>query len=103
MHANRWQFEDILGNVWEWCEDWYRAAYDRNAVEEATGRVIRGGCWDGGSVYCRAACRGGDEPQDRDGYLGFRVAAVPVGGAVEKPERAEPGAKARTKRGGAAK
>ena len=103
VHANPWQFEDILGNVWEWCEDWYRAAYDRNAVGEASYRVIRGGSWLGDSVYCRAACRFRNVPQYRYDNLGFRVAAVPVGGAVEKPERAEPGAKARTKRGGAAK
>ena len=95
---------DMGGNVLEWCHDWYGGYTDAPATNprgplEATDRVIRGGGWRVDSEYCRAASRNGDVPQYRSDYLGFRVAAVPVGGAMEKPERA----KARTKRGGAAK
>jgi len=88
--------DDMSGNVFEWCAD-------QGAANDASGRVGRGGGWSGDSVSCRAACRRWGGPQNRNVHLGFRVAAVPVGGAVQKPERAEPVAKARTKRGGAAK
>ena len=37
-------------------------------------RAIRGGCWRGSSIYCRAAYRNGDEPGLRCDFLGFRVA-----------------------------
>ena len=76
-----------MGNVWEWCEDWYRRVYDRYAVDEATDRVIRGGSWCFPAEYCRSAIRGRSEPGYRFSYLGFRVArsSVRSGTSPAKP------------------
>ena len=77
-HANPWGFEDILGNVGEWCEDWYRPAYDRQFAEGASYRVIRGGGWSSVASYCRSADRSRDSPDFRGIGLGFRVARSAV-------------------------
>lgn len=77
---------DMAGNVWEWCADL--------VGKEATFRVIRGGGWWVGSERCRSAARRRFGPASRDGFLGFRVAAVPLGPDQENSSRvrAEPGA-----------
>ena len=51
----------------------------RRSSGPATGsyRVSRGGGWCFPASYCRSAFRFGSRPNDRNGYLGFRVAAVP--------------------------
>ncbi|NLI45983.1 MAG: formylglycine-generating enzyme family protein [Acidobacteria bacterium] len=60
--ANVFGQEDMLGNVWEWCWDWY-AAYPTVAMTDYAGpdsgvrRVLRGGAWDCNARYCRAANR----------------------------------------------
>ncbi len=75
-----WGLTDVIGNVWEWCADWYTAAYYANSPmvdpECGTGaqkyRVLRGGSWIyGGS--CRSAKRNLDDPASRDSFIGFRV------------------------------
>jgi formylglycine-generating enzyme required for sulfatase activity len=67
------------GNVWEWCSDCYGdypkgAVSDPVAPREGSFRVRRGGCWCGGAAGCRSAVRDRDDPSDRDGRIGFRVA-----------------------------
>ncbi|MCY2996078.1 MAG: formylglycine-generating enzyme family protein [Planctomycetota bacterium] len=68
---------DMHGNVSEWCSD----GYD----DGASSRVIRGGGWGSSAWFCRAAIRGRFVPLLRSGSLGFRVAAVPPGGASQEP------------------
>ena len=77
--ANPFGLYDMLGNVWEWCQDVYgpysaAAQVDPTGPTEGTGRVSRGGSWLGLARFVRAARRFGDSPGDRSGSLGFRLA-----------------------------
>jgi formylglycine-generating enzyme required for sulfatase activity len=66
---NRLGIYDMHGNVWEWCEDRFRAS--------GSARAIRGGGWSSGASDCWASNRRGDGALHRDCDLGFRLAAVP--------------------------
>ncbi len=75
---NAWGLYDMLGNVYEWVQDWY-GAYPSGAVVDPLGpysgarRVYRGGYWDGGARYLRAAIRGDGTPGVRSNRIGFRL------------------------------
>jgi formylglycine-generating enzyme required for sulfatase activity len=77
---NAWGLHDLLGNVWEWCQDWYAAKFYSGApavdplnTTNATERVFRGGCWFLEPHQLRASLRGGNLPGFRSPYVGFRL------------------------------
>lgn len=80
LHCNPWGLFDILGNVWEWCQDWYDSYPNDKTVDpkgpaEGTLRIIRGGGWGNAPGECRAAARLATDPGRRSGMIGFRLAA----------------------------
>jgi formylglycine-generating enzyme required for sulfatase activity/serine/threonine protein kinase len=78
--ANQWGVSDMLGNVWEWCSDWYAEDFylcsppvDPVGPDAGSRRVIRGGSWGDSAGYCRPACRGKEPPENPGSGIGLRV------------------------------
>ena len=65
---NEWGIYDMLGNIWEWCEDKWEQ-------DTSAKRVIRGGSWGYDAQHARAACRNAAHPGNRIHNLGFRCSS----------------------------
>lgn len=76
---NAWGLHDMLGNVFEWCADWYgrelSGGFDPTGPSSGKYRVGRGGCFGSDARSCRPTCRYSDAtPTYRLNYFGFRIA-----------------------------
>ena len=78
LAPNAWGLFDMLGNVYEWTNDYYgrypARAIDPTGDSEGSERVYRGGGWNELAHGVRAATRQARSPQNRYDSLGFRLA-----------------------------
>jgi formylglycine-generating enzyme required for sulfatase activity len=72
LPANAWGLHDMLGNVWEWCED----RRGDPATGETRDPVMRGGSWRSGAFHCTAFAHDPGLPGTRADNIGFRVVAT---------------------------
>ena len=79
---------DMVGNVGQWCKDWYKENYyakspDHNPAgpdsSDWNTRVVRGGGWARLPGACRCAWRGVWNPKIRNDDVGFRCVISPPG------------------------
>jgi formylglycine-generating enzyme required for sulfatase activity len=76
---NAYGLYDMLGNLWEWCHDWWERSYPSGDATDPTGpstgsiRVIRGGSFGDQAVWSQAYYRNQSAPVNRYGNLGGRL------------------------------
>lgn len=92
--ANGFGVHDMLGNAWEWCEDWFApypagAASDplqtNQSLSDKPRRVLRGGAFSKPENEAAAGKRFRNDPGSRNADNGFRVVALDMPVRVSTP------------------
>ena len=78
LGASPFGIEDLVGNVWEWCQDFYGPykGADRlnpDGSQQGTEHVCRGGSWKSPSTSLKATTRGHNLPTFASNDVGFRI------------------------------
>lgn len=81
---NAYGIYDAVGNLAQWCQDFYQPQYYANSPEvrppgpaEGRLRVLRGGSWGGLDIQIRCGSRSGEFPDIGESRLGLRLAHTP--------------------------
>ena len=95
---NGYGLHNTVGNVWEWCADWFDPGYyaqspvrDPRGPAAGTHRVLRGGSFLCHDSYCnryRNSARSRNTPDSSVGNAGFRTAGRST--SVARPGAASP-------------
>jgi formylglycine-generating enzyme required for sulfatase activity len=78
--ANPWGLYDMCGNVWEWCNDFYKVDYYQESPREnprgpemGETKVVRGGAWKFSAESCRSGYRYNEDPGYADVCFGYDI------------------------------
>ncbi|MCM3763896.1 formylglycine-generating enzyme family protein [Neobacillus niacini] len=83
FQPNGYGLYNVVGNVWEWCSDWFSAQHlheptgNPAELSEGTAKVMKGGSYLCHHSYCnryRVAARTQNTPDSSAGNIGFRCA-----------------------------
>ena len=77
---NAWGLYDMCGNVWEWCNDFYKVDYYQEAPRQdpkgpgaSPTKVVRGGAWRFSAESCRSGYRYNENPGYADVCFGYDI------------------------------
>jgi len=77
---NPWGLYDMCGNVWQWCNDFYKVDYyqeapqeNPNGPKEGQSKVVRGGAWKFSAQNCRSGYRYYENPGYVDVCFGYDI------------------------------
>lgn len=77
---NAFGLYDIVGNVWQWCNDFYEVEYyskspktDPRGPAEGKTKVVRGGAWRVSAENCRSGYRYNESPGYADVCFGYDI------------------------------
>jgi len=77
---NPWGLFDMNGNVWQWCNDFYKVDYYKESPKEnprgpkeGESKVVRGGAWKSSSETCSSAYRYNENPGYADVCFGYDI------------------------------
>jgi sulfatase modifying factor 1 len=77
---NPWGLYDMCGNLWQWCNDFYKVDYYQEAPranprgpQAGESKVVRGGAWRFSAESCRSGYRYNENPGYVDVCFGYDI------------------------------